>query len=195
MDITDTRAKAARIKDRVSMADVIARYHRPGRRFGRTPCPFHGGEHDNLGYDKHVFHCFVCGAKGDVIDFTKRIHGTDFPGAMRILDTDFGLGLESVSNSERRRMRIEQRERESAAAKERERRQRTHKTFVLFTRIMHWIRGRELQTPVHTAQWEHFDRQTDMLLGGGNYAGDPKAAARAAVQRVREAEKEMAHGG
>lgn len=195
MDFTDSRAKAALIKDRVSMADVIARYHHPGRRFGRTSCPFHGGEHDNLGYDKRMFHCFVCGAKGDVISFVRRIHGTDFSGAMRILDTDFGLGLESVSDSERMRMRAEQQERDAAAAKERERRRAIHKAFVLFTRVMRWIRTREVQTPVHTAQWEFLDRQTDILLGGGNYTADPKAAARAAVQRVREAEKEASRVG
>lgn len=185
----DKRADVARIKDRVSMADVIARYHHTGRRPGRTTCPFHGGEHDNLGYDGRVFHCFVCGASGDVIEFAKRINNLDFPGAVKLLDADFNLGLESADRTEREMMRFEQTQRDALAAKERERRHRAHKAFVLFTRIMRWIRRREVQTAVHTAQWEFLDRQTDMLLSGKDYAGDPMATAKAVVQRVREAEK------
>lgn len=187
--------KAALIKERVSMPDVIARYHHPGRRDGRTTCPFHGGEHDNLGYDRRVYHCFVCGAKGDVIDFVRRMTGTDFAGALAVLDADFRLGLENYTNGQRIAAEIVQRERESERAKERAHRAEMHKIFVLFTRIMRWIRTREVQTQVHASMLAWLDRQTDFIMGGGDYTSDPKAAARAAVQRVRAAEKEAAHAG
>ncbi len=190
----DSKAKAAYIKNRVFMPDVIARYHHPGKRPGRTSCPFHGGEHDNLGYDQNVFHCFVCGAKGDVITFTQFMNGTDFPGALKLMDKDFGLGIEQMGDSERDALKNAQRAREAQAQRTREQIARTRKIFVLFTRVIRWTRRRDVQTPVHAFQIEFLERQTDFVLGGGNYTSDPKATARAVVQRVKAAEKEACHG-
>lgn len=98
----DLRGAVGIIKERVSMPDVIGRYHHHGAHRGRTSCPIHGGTHDNLGYDDRVFHCFVCGARGDVIAFVKAVNGCDFSSAVRILDADFGLELDSLSDAERR---------------------------------------------------------------------------------------------
>ena len=112
----DTSAKAAYLKDRVSMRRVIALYHHPGKREGRTSCPFHGGVNDNLGYDDRVFHCFVCGAKGDVITFAERIHNIGFSDAMSLLDRDFSVGLQLMSDAEANAMQAAQRRREHAQA-------------------------------------------------------------------------------
>lgn len=184
----DNKAKAAYIKSCVSMPDVIARYHHAGKRPGRTSCPFHGGEHDNLGYDRRVFHCFVCGERGDVITFTQRMFGIDFPAALKLLDADFALGIERLTESEQKALARAQRQREAEAERTRAEAAHTRRIFVLFTRIMRWIRGRKVQTPVHAEQLAFLDRQTDFLMSGGKYTSDPKAAARAVVQRVRKAE-------
>ncbi len=188
---TLSKISASAIKERVTMFDVVGRYYHHGRRQGRTNCPFHGGENDNLGYNKDVFHCFVCGARGDVIDFAARMNHTDFAGAVKLLDRDFGLGLSAMSDDERRAAEARQAERDRAAAMERAKIARNRKAFVLFCRVMRWMRGR-MQTAARDAQIAFLDRQSDFILSGGDYTADPKAAVRAAVQLVREAEK---HGG
>ena len=191
----DGKAKAAYIKERVSMPDIIARYHRPGKHRGRTSCPFHGGENDNLGFDNRVYHCFVCGAKGDSIEFVRQLLNLSFNDAISMLDRDFGLGLAALDDSERAAVEAAHRKRESDERRKRAEVARTRKIFVLFTRIIRWIHLRPEQTSVHDAQAAFLDRQCDFLMDGGVYTSDPKATARAVVQRVRAAEKEMAHGG
>lgn len=183
-----SRIPASAVKERVSLIDAVARYHHHGRRPGRTSCPFHGGEHDNLGYNRDVFHCFVCGARGDVIDFAARMNHTDFSGAVKLLDRDFGLGLGEMSEAERRAADARQAARDREAAMERARIARNRKAFVLFCRVLRWMRTRP-QTAVRDTQMAFLDRQSDFILSGGDYTSDAKATVRAAVQLVREAEK------
>lgn len=179
------------IKQNVSLSDVIARYHRAGHGRRRTTCPFHGGEHDNLGYDNSVFHCFVCGAKGDVIDFVRMYHHTDFPGAVAILDRDFNLRLDEAGSKEAEEA-IRQRERNRAA--ERERQAQARKTFVMFTRVIRWIRNREQQTKVHEDMIAFLDRLSDTILDGKALGADPRATVRSVILRVKEAEREVPCG-
>lgn len=191
----DGRTKADYIKSHIAMEDVIEKYHKTGKHRGRTSCPFHGGENDNLGYDSRVYHCFVCGAKGDVIEFVRQLENLSFPDALAMLDRDFGLGLATLDDSERAAAEAAQRKREADERRRRSEAVRTRKIFVLFTRIIRWIHQRPEQTSVHDAQAAFLDRQCDFLMGGGIYTSDPKATARAVVQRVRAAEKEAAHAG
>jgi len=53
-------------------------------------CPFHSEKTPSftVSADKGVFHCFGCGASGDIITFVELIEKTDFKGTLKIL----GLG-------------------------------------------------------------------------------------------------------
>src|SRR3954470_14394318 len=63
------------IKQSVTLAQVLERYGVKLKRSGkelRGRCPIHQGEgsdtfHANT--EKNAFHCFSCGAKGNVLDF------------------------------------------------------------------------------------------------------------------------------
>lgn len=79
------------VKSAVSMPRAIERYADPGHRKGRCPCPIHGGKDDNLSYTDTQFHCFVCGAGGDVITLVEKIFNLSFPDAVRKLAEDFGV--------------------------------------------------------------------------------------------------------
>ena len=92
-----------RIRDAVSVEDVLKRYHQLGRAKGRTSCPLHGGTNDNLGYSERVWHCFVCGAKGDVIGFVMQLFGMDFPDAIAKIAQDFGITLNNKSGDIRQK--------------------------------------------------------------------------------------------
>ena len=56
-------------------------------------CPFHGEKTPSFQVhgDRQYFHCFGCGAGGDVIEFVKRSDGVTFPDAVRQLAARAGI--------------------------------------------------------------------------------------------------------
>ena len=72
---------------------------RPDRR-GMVCCPFHGDKHPSMKVDTR-FHCFACGADGDVIDFAARLHGLSKWDAARRIAGEVGLELSSGCETER----------------------------------------------------------------------------------------------
>lgn len=66
-------------------------------------CPFHADRDPSMKVDTR-FHCFGCGADGDVIDFTAKLFQLSFRQAVEKLTADFGLsGTSSTQNSLRYR--------------------------------------------------------------------------------------------
>ena len=57
-------------------------------------CPFHDDKTPSMKVD-HRFHCFGCGADGDVIDFTSRLYNLSPKAAAEKLAHDFGLIYDS----------------------------------------------------------------------------------------------------
>lgn len=191
----DGRTKADYIKSHITMEDVIEKYHKTGKHRGRTSCPFHGGVNDNLSYTSKVYHCFVCGAGGDVIDFTMRMTGARFHEAIAQLNSDFRLGLDCGDKSDWESLRqatlqreVERRRKEAAKA---------HALTVqrMYGSIQYWVLHRPVQTEMHTRCVECLDRVVDDLVSGKGWSGDPKAFARSWINCVRAAEKEAAHVG
>ena len=85
------------IRARVTLEGAIARRVRLQRR-GRESvglCPFHKEKTPSftVNEDKGFFHCFGCGAHGDVIGFVMRDEGLSFPEAVERLAGDAGLAL------------------------------------------------------------------------------------------------------
>jgi len=79
-----------RVKAAHPIADVIAAHgvelRATGRRYmGR--CPFHADDRPSFVVysDTQSFHCFGCGASGDVIDFVRRTRDLDFRAAVDFL--------------------------------------------------------------------------------------------------------------
>ncbi len=73
------------IADMVAAAGVELR---PRRHGWVGCCPFHDDTTPSLSVDAvpDRFHCFGCGASGDVIDFVQRLHGISFLDAVAALD-------------------------------------------------------------------------------------------------------------
>jgi DNA primase len=86
-----------RVLEASDIASVVGEYVRlvpKGREFVCL-CPFHD-DHSPSMYvvpHKRMFHCFVCGAGGDVFSFIQRYHGVDFSEAMRMLAERAGIEL------------------------------------------------------------------------------------------------------
>lgn len=70
------------IKELHTMDEIARSYGFRPDRSGKIRCPFHSGDrHASLQLYKDHFHCFGCGAHGDVFDFVSRIEGIDFKTA------------------------------------------------------------------------------------------------------------------
>ena len=67
-------------------------------------CPFHDDRHPSMKVDTR-FHCFGCGADGDVIDFTSRLYNLSPKEAAEKLARDFGVAYDSQAPPRRRHIR------------------------------------------------------------------------------------------
>ena len=64
------------------------------RRNNMVSCPFHNDRTPSMKVDKR-FHCFGCGADGDVIDFVSRLYGISSLEAAQKTASDFGISYDS----------------------------------------------------------------------------------------------------
>jgi DNA primase len=75
-------------------------------------CPFHGEKTPSfhVNRDKGFFHCFGCGAGGDVFKFLELRENVAFPDAVRMLAQRFGLALPELEQSDEQRANTADRE-------------------------------------------------------------------------------------
>src|SRR4051794_8625756 len=77
------------LKARVDLVEVVGRYVELVRRNGGlwAVCPFHPDRNPSFKVDpkKQRFHCFGCGADGDVVDFLAVLDGLEVQEAIRRL--------------------------------------------------------------------------------------------------------------
>ena len=104
------------IKERVSMSEALSVYGYEMNRAGYITCPFHSEKTASCKIYEYSFHCFGCGAGGDVINFVKKLFDINFNQAIVRINEDFHLGLklDNQSTPEQRKMareRIAQRKR------------------------------------------------------------------------------------
>ena len=78
------------VKQSVTVREAAEMYGIAVGRGGMACCPFHDDRHPSMKVDTR-FHCFGCGADGDVIDFTARLYDLSPKEAAEKLAQDFGL--------------------------------------------------------------------------------------------------------
>ena len=82
------------VKQSVTAREAAELYGIAVGRGGMACCPFHDDRHPSMKVDAR-FHCFGCGADGDVIDFTARFYDLSPKEAAEKLAQDFGLSYDS----------------------------------------------------------------------------------------------------
>ncbi|HEX2461426.1 MAG TPA: DNA primase [Vicinamibacterales bacterium] len=92
------------IQDYVSLKKTGATY--------KGLCPFHGEKTPSfhVNRDKGFFHCFGCGAGGDVFKFLELRESVGFPDAVRMLAQRFGMTLPELEQSDEQRASAAERE-------------------------------------------------------------------------------------
>ena len=78
------------VKQSVTTRQAAELYGINVNRAGKANCPFHNDRTPSMKVDKR-FHCFGCGADGDVIDFTAQLYGLDAKSAAEKLAADFQI--------------------------------------------------------------------------------------------------------
>lgn len=113
---------ASEIRERLTMRAVVEFYGFEVNRGGFIACPFHSGDNSpslKIYPGNRGFHCFGCGAHGDVITFVMKYLDLSFAQAVIRLSSDFHLGLTPTRETPKEaRERIKARQ-EAAEAKER----------------------------------------------------------------------------
>ena len=92
------------VKQSVTAREAAEHYGIAVGRGGMACCPFHDDRHPSMKVDTR-FHCFGCGADGDVIDFTARLYDLPPREAAEKLALDFGLAYGSQAPPRRRYVR------------------------------------------------------------------------------------------
>lgn len=76
----------AEIKSQYSMRDIVSQHGLHPNRAGFISCPFHQGDRTaSMKIYKDSFHCFGCGANGDIFTFTQKMYNCDFKTAFGLL--------------------------------------------------------------------------------------------------------------
>ncbi len=92
------------IRSRSDIVDVISGYIRLQRKGSNYVgvCPFHNDRNPSMSVNqpRQIYHCFSCGAGGDVFKFVMDYEGLTFPEAMRTLADRAGVELPRQEYSE-----------------------------------------------------------------------------------------------
>ena len=108
----------AQIRQLVNIRQAAGMYGLEVNRFGTARCVFHGDNNPSMKiYDDH-YHCYACGAHGDVTDLTAQMFGLSKTEAAEKLCTYFGISatahpdapkqyIRSVSNREKAQLALD----------------------------------------------------------------------------------------
>lgn len=89
------------VRDRVDLADIVS-HHVSLTKAGQNLkglCPFHQEKSPSftVSPSRQIFHCFGCGAGGNVFTFLTRITGASFPEVVRDLGRKVGIEVEEAT--------------------------------------------------------------------------------------------------
>ena len=82
------------VKQAVTLRAAAEQYGVDVNRHGMVVCPFHDDRSPSLKLNDDYYHCFGCGASGDVIDFVARLFKIGNKEAAEKLAVDFGIGFD-----------------------------------------------------------------------------------------------------
>jgi DNA primase len=111
-----TQDSRERVRDAVDFEELVGartELRRAGVRRLQGLCPFHDERTPSFGIDpvEKLYHCFGCGAGGDVFTFVMETEGLDFADALEALADRYGVELEREAEDPREAARRQERDR------------------------------------------------------------------------------------
>ena len=118
------------VKQRLNIRQVVEHYGYKVNRANQFICPFHNDHKPSASIKNDYFNCFVCGAGGDLITFTAKLHGLKNYDACKKLASDFNLniGTEPQTQADRLRADRERAKRQSELKRQREEEELIYRT-------------------------------------------------------------------
>ena len=95
------------VKQQLNIRQVIEHYGIKVNRANFFVCPFHNDHKPSASIKNDYFNCFVCGAGGDLITFTAKLHGLSNIDACKKLVSDFGLNIETEPQTQADRLKAD----------------------------------------------------------------------------------------
>ena len=183
------------VKQSVTTRQAAQAYGVKVNRNGMAVCPFHNDKNPSMKVDRR-YHCFGCGADGDVIDFTARLFGVGLREAAMKLAADFSVTYDSRGRASPK---------ESVRAKIRQvkdSRQEERECYLVLCDYLHALNGwKETHAPKpEDPRWHplfvealqktsHVEHLLDVLLFGE--AGEKEKLIREHGKEVREIGKRL----
>lgn len=107
-----------KVKQQLNIRQVIEHYGFKVNRARQFVCPFHNDHKPSASIKNDYFHCFVCGAGGDLITFTAKHLGLSNIDAAKELVRVFNLNIDISTPEERKAQCIAQKQREKKQREE-----------------------------------------------------------------------------
>lgn len=101
------------VKEQLNIRQVVEHYGFKVNRARQFVCPFHNDHKPSAGIKDDYFHCFVCGAGGDLITFTAKHLGLSNLDAAKELVREFGLNIDISTPEERKAQFMAEQKRKS----------------------------------------------------------------------------------
>ena len=97
-DFKDTLKQQA---DIVRVVGDYVRLKKSGAQNYSGLCPFHGEKTPSFSVHatRQFYHCFGCGASGDVFSFVQKLENVSFPEAVRVVAQKMGVAMPRISFS------------------------------------------------------------------------------------------------
>lgn len=96
-----------KIKERLGIEEVVGSYiklEKAGKNL-KGKCPFHNEKTPSFYVtpERGTYHCFGCGAGGDIFSFVEQFEGLDFMGSLKLLAERSGVALEFDKSTQEHR--------------------------------------------------------------------------------------------
>ena len=106
------------VKQQLNIRQVIEHYGFKVNRNGKFICAFHNDHKPSASIKNDYFHCFVCGAGGDLITFTAKYLGMSNIEACKELVREFALNIDISTAEERKEQFIADKKRRAEVSKQ-----------------------------------------------------------------------------
>lgn len=101
---------AQQIKEKLDLGDFLRTYLQvtPAGKNLKANCPFHKEKSPSfmISQDRQIWHCFGCGAGGDIIGFLMKYENLEFFEALKILGEKAGIDVGRMGTQDQRKINV-----------------------------------------------------------------------------------------
>ena len=182
------------VKQRLTIRQVVEYYGYKVNRANQFICPFHNDHKPSASIKNDYFNCFVCGAGGDLITFTAKLHGLSNINACKKLVSDFGLNIATEPQAQADRLKADRERAKRQAELKRQKEIRNliqHTGLVLASYHCYLWQGKQLYPYEHIRHTRALQELTQAQYYLECYDQNPKEYSIAFRKQVEQIERRL----